>query len=134
MFIALPLMLIGVGFMIYLLFAAAASVLALYAGLAAGFVAFDAGASCPGAVLVGIAAAMLVLFVSHAAVQLTVSRGLRTAITLLFAVPTAIAGFQVASALLHLGGAGNWAIIFALAAAIATGVAAAKWYEILSRS
>lgn len=134
MFIALPLMLIGVGFMIYLLFAAAIYVLPLYAGLSAGLAALQAGASYPGALLLGITAALLVVFVSQAAVQLAPSRHLRTVIALLFAMPAAIAGFEVASALLHLGGIGSWSIVFALAAAIATGVVAAKRYDTLTRA
>lgn len=134
MFIALPLTLIGVGFMIYLLFAAATYVLPLYAGLSAGFASLHAGASYPGALLPGITAALLVVFFSYIAIQLASSRHLRTAITLLFAVPATIAGFQVASALLHLGGVGSWNIVFASAAAIATGVVAAKRYETLPRA
>jgi len=134
MFIALPLTLIGVGFMIYLLFAAATYVLPLYAGLSAGFASLHTGASYPGALLLGITAALLVVFFSHTAIQHAPSRHLRTAIAMPFAVPTAFAGFQVASALLHLGGVGSWSIVFALAAAIATGVTAAKRYETLPRA
>lgn len=133
MFIALPLMLIGIGFMIYFLFAAATYVLPLYAGLSAGFASIQAGASYPGALLLGITAALLVVYFSHAAIQLAPLRHLRTVITLLFAVPAAIAGFQVASALLHLGRVGSWSIVFALAAAIVTGVVAAKRYDTLTR-
>ncbi len=68
------------------------------------------------------------------AIHLAPSRSARTAITLLLAVPAALAGFQVASSLLHLGGVGSWGMVFALAAAIATGVAAAKRYDALSRA
>ncbi len=134
MFITFPLMLIGVGFMIYLLFAAASYVVPLYAGLCAGFAALHGGASYPGALLVGIIASLLVAFFSHAAIQLAPSRHWRTAITLLFAVPASIAGFQVASALMHFGNVGSWGIVFALAAAIATGVVAAKKYDTLTRA
>ncbi len=85
MFIALPLMFIGIGFMIYLLFAAATYVLPLHAGLSAGFAALHAGASYPCALLLGITAALLVVFFSHMAIQLAPLRHLRTVITLLFA-------------------------------------------------
>lgn len=134
MFIALPLMLIGIGFMIYFLFAAATYVLPLYAGLSAGLAALRAGASYAGALLLGITASLLVIFLGQVATQLAPSRHLRIAIMLLFAVPAAIAGFQVTSALLHLGRVGSWGVVFALAGAIATGVAAAKRYETLPRA
>lgn len=134
MSIALPLALIGVGFMIYFLFAAATYVLPLYAGLAAGFAALHAGVSYTGAMLLGITAFLVVVLLSQMAVQLTPSRNARIAVTLLFAVPAAIAGFQVASALMHLGGVGSWGVVFALAAALATGVAAARRYAPLRRA
>lgn len=129
MFITLPLALIGVGFMIYLLFAAATYVLPIYAGLSAGFAALHAGASYTSALLLGILAFLLVIMLGHAATQLLPSRRARTAIALLFAVPAAIAGFQVASALLHLGDVGSWGVAPSLAAALATGTVAGKRHQ-----
>ena len=128
MFITLPLALIGVGFMIYLLFVAASYVLPLYAALSAGFAALHAGASVTSAVLLGILAFMIVIVLGHMAAQLRYRYG-RIAIALLFAVPTAVAGFQVASALLHLGGVGSWGVALSVAAALATGTVAAKRYQ-----
>ena len=128
MFMTLPLALIGVGFMIYLLFAAASYVLPLYAALSAGFAALHAGASVTSAMLLGILTFLIVVMLGHMAAQLP-SRYGRIAIALLFAVPTAVAGFQVASALLHLGGVGNWGVALSLAAALATGTVAAKRYQ-----
>lgn len=133
MFITLPLALIGVGFMIYLLFAAATYVLPLYAGLSAGFAALHAGASHTSAMLLGIMAFLLAIMLGQMAVQLPF-RHVRTAVALLFAVPAGIAGFQVASALLHLGGVGSWGVAFSLAAALATGTVAAKRYQSLPRA
>lgn len=129
MFITLPLALIGVGFMIYLLFAAATYVLPIYAGLSAGFAALHAGASYTSAMLLGIASALLVIMLGQMATQLLPSRRARIAIALLFAVPAAVAGFQVASALLHLGGVGSWGVALSLAAALATGTVAAKRHQ-----
>lgn len=133
MFITLPLALIGVGFMIYLLFAAATYVLPIYAGLSAGFAALHAGSSHTSAMLLGIASALLVIMLGQMAAQLP-SRHARIAVTLLFAVPAAIAGFQVASALLHLGGVGSWGVALSLAAALATGTVAAKRHQSLPRA
>lgn len=134
MFITLPLALIGVGLMIYLLFAAATFVLPIYAGLSAGFAALHAGASYTSALLLGIIAFLLVIMLGHAATQLLPSRRARTAIALLFAVPAAIAGFQVASALLRLGDVGSWGVALSLTAALATGMAAANRYQSLPRA
>lgn len=133
MFITLPLMLIGIGFMIYFLFVAATYVLPLYAGLAAGFAALHAGMPYPDALLLGVTASLLMVFISHAAIHLTPKRHLRIAIALPFAVPASIVGFRVASALLQLGSVGRDGTVFALAAALATGVVAAKRYEIRPR-
>ena len=128
MFITLPLALIGVGFMIYLLFAAATYVLPIYAGLSAGFAALHAGASVTSAMLLGILTFLIVVMVGQMAAQLP-SRYARIAITLLFAVSAAVAGFQVASALLHLGGVGAWGGALSLAAALATGTVVATRYR-----
>ncbi len=133
MFITLPLALIGVGFMIYLLFAAATYVLPIYAGLSAGFAALHAGASYTSAILLGILASLLVVMLGQMAAQLP-SRHARISVALLFAVPAAVAGFQVASALLHLGGVGGWGVALSLAAALATGTVAAKRHQGLPRA
>ncbi len=133
MFITLPLALIGVGFMIYLLFAAATYVLPIYAGLSAGFAALHVGASYTSAILLGILASLLVVMLGQIATLLPSPRA-RIAIALLFAVPAAIAGFQVASALLHLGGVGSWGVALSLAAALATGTVAAKRYQSLPQA
>lgn len=126
MFITLPLALIGVGVMIYLLFAAATYVLPIYAGLSAGFAAVHAGASYTSALLLGMLAFLLVVMLGQMATQLLPSRHARTSIALLFAIPAAVAGFQVASALLHLGSVGPWDVMLSLSAALATVTVAAK--------
>ena len=124
--IALPLALIGVGFIIYLLFAAASYALPLFAGVSAAFAAWHAGVPGIAAMLLGVAAFMLVIAAARMATLLLPSLFARIAITLVFAVPAAIAGFQVASALMHLSGAGGWSIPIALATAVVVGTAAAK--------
>ena len=134
MFITLPLALIGVGFMIYLLFAAATYVLPLYAGLSAGFAVLHAGSSVTSALLMGIVAFLLVIILGHIATQLLPSRKAQVAVALLFAVSAAVAGYQVTSALLHLGGVGDWRVALSLAAALATGIVAAKRYQSLPRA
>ncbi len=126
MFITLPLALIGVGYLIYLLFGAASYALPLIAALSAGFAAAHAGASGVGALLLGIAVFMLVIAVGRMATLLLPSHEARMALMLLFAVPAAILGYQVAYALLHFGGIGGWGVGIAAIAAIATAAVAAK--------
>ena len=120
--------------MIYLLFAAATYVLPLYAGLTAGFAALHVGTSVTSALLIGIGAFLLVIMLGHMATQLLPSRKAQVAVALLFAVPAAVAGFQVTSALLHLGGVGDWRVALSLAAALVTGTVAAKRYQALPRA
>lgn len=113
MFVTLPLTLIGVGFLVYFLFAAASYALPLLAGLSVGFAADQAGVSGADAVLLGTAAFLLVIAVGRIATLLLPSRSARMAVVLLFAIPAAVAGFQVGSALLHLSGVGPWGVIAA---------------------
>ena len=129
MFIIVPLALIGVGFMIYLLFAAATYILPLYMGLTAAFAALHAGASYTSALLLGIIAFLFVILFGQIATQLLPSRQAHLLIALLFALPAAMAGFQVASALLHFGNVGSWNIALSLAAALATGIVAARRHQ-----
>lgn len=126
MFIILPLTLIGVGFLVYFLFAAASYALPLLAGLSAGFAADHAGASGIDAFLLGTVAFMLVILIGQVATRLLPSPYARMAVVILYAIPASVAGFQVASALLHLSGAGPWSVIAALAMALVVGSAAAK--------
>ncbi len=134
MFITLPLALIGVGLMVYLLFAAATRVLPLFAGLLGLFSALSVGASLTSALLLGMLAFLLVITLGQMATQLLPSRYGRVAIALLFAVPAGIAGFQVASALLHISDAGSWSLVLALLAALATGAVAAKRHRAIPRA
>ena len=131
--INLPLALIGVGFLIHLLFKAASYALPLFAGTSAGFAAAHAGMSGSAALLIGFAAFLLVVAVGTV-VHLLLPRYARIALALLFAVPAAIAGFQVASALSHLASAGTAGTAAAMVAALITGGAAAKRLGTASRA
>jgi hypothetical protein len=131
MLILLPLALIGVGLMIYLLFAAATFALPLFAGLSAGFAARHLGASDLNALLFGIVTILLVTSLRQIVTQLLPSRHARVAFTLLFAVPASIAGYEVASALSQLCGIGGLGVVLALAAASMTGAIAAGQFRSL---
>ena len=136
MFITLPLALIGVGLMIYLLFAAATYVVPICAGLSIGFAVFHIGASYTSAWLLGFLAFLLVIMLGQMATQLVPTRHARIGVALLFAIPAAVAGFQVASSLLHLGGVApwnSWDMTLSLAAAVATGMVAATRHQTVPR-
>lgn len=129
MLITLPLALIGIGLLVYLLFVAATYVVPLYAGLSAGFTALYAGTSYIAAFMFGATAFLLVTMGGKIAAQALpspVAKGL----VLIFAVPAGVAGFQVAFALLHLSGAGDWSVALSILAALATAIVAASRYQI----
>lgn len=132
--LTLPLALIGVGFFIHFLFRAASYALPLLVGLFAGFAAMHAGISGAGALLLAAAAFMAVIAVARMATLLLPSGYARAAVALLFAVPAAIAGFQVASALSHYAGAGVSGTVAATMVALATGIVAAKRLGITSQT
>ena len=93
------------------------------------FAALHAGASYESALLLGLLAFLLVVMLGQMVAQLLPFRHGRIVIALLFALPAGVAGFQVADALLHLGGVGSWGVALSLAAALATGTVAAKRYQ-----
>lgn len=130
MFITLPLALIGVGYLVYLLFGAASYALPLCAGLSAGFTAAHAGASGTAALLLGIAVFMAVIAAGRMATLLLPSRYARLAVMLLFAIPAVVAAYPAALALMHLGGVGGWCIAAAGVVALATGFVAARRYAV----
>lgn len=132
--LTLPLALIGVGFLIHLLFKAASYALPLFAGLSAAFAAMHAGTSGAGAIVIGTAAFIAVIAVGTIMTLLLPSRHARIAAALLFAVPAAVAGFQVASALSHLAGGGASGTAAAMVVALITGVAAAKRLGVASHA
>lgn len=91
---------LGIGLFCWAIFA-----LAVYAfvALSIAMAAFQNGAGVVGALLIGAAGGALTLAVSQAAVATTRSLTLRIAIATAFAVPAAVAGYHVASALSQIG-------------------------------
>lgn len=125
MVILLPLMLIGIGIFLYLLLGVASYALPLFAGLSVGFAASHAGMSGGAAFLAGLAAFLIVIAAARMLVELVPVRGTRLAVALLFAIPAAIAGASVVSALLRGIGPG-WELVAVLATGTAVGGIAAR--------
>lgn len=96
--ILFPLTLIGVGFLIYALFASATLALPIGAGLAAGFGSAALGIAPLPSVIIGSAAFMSVIAIGRFAALSVSNRPTRGVLIAVFAIPAAIAGFSVASA------------------------------------
>ena len=126
MFITLPLALIGVGYLVYLLFGAATYALPLLAALGTGFAAAHAGASGTAALLLAAAVFMAVIAAGRMATALLPSRHARAAVMFAFAVPAAIIGFEIASALVHFSDIGTGGIVVAAIAGLVTAAVAAR--------
>jgi hypothetical protein len=125
MAIALPLALIGLGFFIYLLFAAAAWALPVLVGFSAAMAADHAGAAGTTSILIGIAGFFVTIAVGRWLAILSRDRQpARIVVTLLFALPAAAATASVAAALGRTTGIGEWTVIAsALAGAVVGGLA-----------
>jgi len=121
MALTLPLALIGIGVFLWLLFAAAAQALPLFAGLWAGFAASHAGASGGTALLIGVAAFMAVIALGRALTALLPMRGARIGIILLFALPAAAATGSVVATLGQAAGIDHWLVALAVIAAAIIG-------------
>ncbi|MGH6613378.1 hypothetical protein [Sphingomonas sp.] len=110
MLILFPLTLIGVGFLIYALFASATLALPIGAGLAAGFGSAALGIAPLPSIVIGIAAFMGVIALGRFAAVSLSSRPARGMLIAVFAIPAAIAGFSVASAFASLAGFASFAV------------------------
>jgi len=121
--ILFPLTLIGVGFLIYALFAGATLALPIGAGLAAGFGSAALGIAPLPSIVIGIAAFMGVIALGRFAALSLSNRPARGMLIAVFAIPAAIASFSVASAFASLAGFASFAV--ALVAACLIGAVAA---------
>lgn len=96
-----------------------------FMGVAAGLWAFDTGAGAIGAITVGAVAAGATLAICQLAFSLAPSVVVRTLVAFIFASPAAYAGYHVVFGLAAYGVSSDaWRHVFAVAGAIAIGVAA----------
>lgn len=125
MFVATLFNLAGLGLFCWLLYALAVDALAFFAALSIAFAAFNAGAGIIGAVALALIAGFAVLTLMRISVAAAPSTPIRLAVTLIYAVPASVAGYQLSGAFAGLGGAtGPWRDAMALFGAIAVAVAA----------
>ena len=105
-----------------------------FAGLTAGLAAFHSGAGLIGALIVGLLVGGAILALGQFAFATTRTPLIRAIIGLVYAVPAAIAGYQVSFALAGIGMPGSgWQTAFAVAGAIVFGCTAFSRMALLSR-
>jgi hypothetical protein len=124
MAIGLVLGVFGLGFFCWLLFTLAVYALPFLAGLSAGLAAFG-GAGLIGALVVGFLFGVSVLVLGQIVFTTVRTPLIRLFIGLIYAVPAAVAGYQLCFALAGIGmPARGWQHAFAAAGAIVVGVTA----------
>ncbi|WP_233443198.1 hypothetical protein [Bradyrhizobium brasilense] len=94
---------LGIGLFCWAIFALAVYALPFFVALICGMIAFHGGAGVIGALLVGSVAGALTLAAGEVAFAVTRSLALRLVIATIFAVPAAIAGYNVVFALSQIG-------------------------------
>ena len=109
MFFAIFLNFAGLGLFCWLLYALAVDALAFFAALSVAIAAFNAGAGIVGAGALALIAGVAVPNLLRIGVAVTRSWPIRLAITLIYAIPAGVAGYQLSGAFAGLGGAsGPW--------------------------
>jgi hypothetical protein len=123
--IGLILVFVGLAYLCWLLFTLAVYALPLFAAVAVGLASYHSGSGPIGTVLVGAIAGSITLVTAQIAFTTLRSPLIRGAITFLFALPAAVAGYHAALGLASIGGpAEGWRHPIAVAAAIIVAVAA----------
>ena len=127
----LPLTLVGLGFFVWLMFAAAAWALPVFLGLSAAFAADRAGDSGATSFLIGFAVFLITVVAGRVlATHLPERRPSRIALMLLFALPAAAATASVTAALSRAIGVDRWAVVvMAIVGAVFGGFAGARVLE-----
>jgi hypothetical protein len=125
MAISIVLSVFGLGFFCWLLFTLAVYALPFLAGLTAGLAAFQSGSGFIGALVVGLLAGSSLLVLGQMAFATVRTPLIRLLIGLVYALPAAVAGYQLCFALAGIGvPPGDWHHVFAAAGAVAVGLTA----------
>jgi len=113
---------VALGFSCWLLFALAVNALPFFVGLTAGLAACQNDSGAIGAIVVGLVVGSVTLVGAQSAFATIQSRELRSAMTLLFAAPAAVAGYHAALGLAHVSAAPPaWQETFAFIGAVVVG-------------
>lgn len=131
MFVSAMLSVLGLGFMVYVLFALAVYALPFFVAVTVGMYVYDSEASLIAAFVSAFLAGGATLVAGQIAFATIKSVPVRLAIGALFAAPAGIAGYHAIKGLSEIGGAGEtWTLIFAWIGAIVVGATA--WARIAS--
>ncbi len=119
--------LLGLGFMIAIMFEIAIFALPLSIAVAAGRLAIETGAGVLGAIAAGLVAGIAAFGAGQVVLAMTCSTLVRIVVGLAFATPAAVSGYGMVLDLSRIGGAhGVWPSIFAVTGGITIGIAAAR--------
>ncbi|MDA9476713.1 hypothetical protein XI03_19765 [Bradyrhizobium sp. CCBAU 65884] len=114
---------LGIGLFCWAIFALAVYALPFFVALSIAMTAFQSGAGLIGALLIATAGGALTLVLGQVAVAITRSLALRLAIATAFAIPAAVAGYQVVFAVSQIGVPSlAWREVFACVGAVCIGV------------
>jgi len=125
MAISIILSVFGLGFFCWLMLTLAVYALPLLSGLSVGLAAFHSGSGFIGALVVGLLVGVTILLLGQIVFATVRTPLIRLLIGLVYAVPAAVAGYQLCFALAGIGmPAGDWRHVFAAAGAVAVGLTA----------
>ncbi len=122
MFLSAFLSVLGLGLMVYVLFATAVYALPFFVGLTVGMHLYETEAGVITAIVVAFFAGAATLVVGQIAFASIKSIPVKLVIGMLFAAPAGVAGFHAIKGLSEIGGASEgWTLAFAIIGGIVTG-------------
>lgn len=125
MFVSAILSVLGLGFMVYVLFALAVYALPFFIAVTVGMHVYDSEAGLVAAFVSAFLAGGATLVAGQIAFATIKSVPVRLAIGALYAAPAGIAGYHVIKGLSEIGGAGEtWTLVFAWIGALVVGATA----------
>lgn len=131
MFISAILSVLGLGFMVYVLFTLAVYALPFFVAVTVGMHVYDTDAGVLAAIAAAFVSGAITLLAGQIAFATIRSVPIRLAIGALYAAPAGIAGYHVIKGLSEIGGAGEpWTLVFAWIGAVIVGGTA--WARIAS--
>jgi len=131
MFLSAILSVLGLGFMVYVLFALAVYALPFFVAVTAGLHVYDSEAGILAAFAAAFVSGAVTLLAGQIAFATIRSVPVKLAIGALYAAPAGIAGYHAIKGLSDIGGAGEtWTLVFAWIGAIIVGGTA--WARIAS--
>ncbi|WP_300057534.1 hypothetical protein [uncultured Roseobacter sp.] len=131
MFVSAFLSVIGLGFLVWVLFALAVYALPAFVGMSVGMYVYDTEAGVIAALVAGMFAAVFTYLIGQIVFAKVQSVPIRLAVGALFAAPAGVAGFSAIKGLSQIGGASEtWTLAFAIIGGIVT--AGTAWVRIAS--